>query len=219
MSCKKEFSLQLTHLFIKALFLIFIFNSCTKEEIYHPENPQTIPEQNPSEFEEPYFLSQKNKQEIPSNTELQNVRYVLTMEKHIRGLTMNTFFATYFYPQLRGLTDLPTADTRTGCPSSSLSTDSYGNHILELNYNSCSTISGGTYDGRITVLIKGIIGEDGTEVSITLSDGFTVDGGTLDGSLSMTYDIGTKRYNISDLCLTNTTNGTDVTKVGVTAGD
>ena len=219
MSCRKEHSLQLTHLFIKALFLIIIFSSCAKEEFYLPENPQPIPDKNPIiEVGEPYYFSEKNKQEPPYATELQNVKYVLTMEKHIRHLTLNTMFATYFYPQLRGLTGSPIADTRTGFPCSSLSTDSNGNHTLVLNYNSCTTVSGATYDGVITVFIDGELDVAGTTVTITLSNGFIVDDGSLDGSISMTYESGTERYNIDDLCLSNTVNGTDETKVATSPG-
>ena len=215
MSCKKEFSLQLTHLFIKALFLIFIFNSCSKEEIYHPENPPNLPNQNPTKFDDSYFFSQRTKQDFSLNLELENVKYVLTMEKHIRNLILNTLFASYFYPQLRGLTGTPLADTRAGCPCSSLSPDE---STLTLEYNDCSTLSGANYNGTITVDINGVLDVAGTEVTITLSDGFMVDDGMLDGSLSMTYEDGTDRYNIDDLCLSNTTNGIDITKVGITPG-
>ena len=145
MSCKKEFSLQLTHLILKALFLIFIISSCSKEEVLPSEDPPIIPEQNPIDFDEPYFLLEKNKPVIPLNEELQNVQFVLTVEKHIRDLILNTFYATYFYPQLRGITGDPIADIRTGCPCSSVSTVS-GVSTMTLHYNSCSTVSGATYD-------------------------------------------------------------------------
>ena len=219
MSCKKEFSLQLTHLFIKALFLILIFSSCSKEEIYHPENPPIIPEQNPNTIDEPYFLLEKNKHELPSDSELKNVRYVLTIEKHIRELTLNTFYATYFYPQLRGLSGNSIADIRTGCPCSSVSTVS-GVSTMTLDYSSCATISGATYDGTITVIIDGPLETAGTTVDITLSDNFTIDEGDTDGSISMEYDaVGmANSYQINGLNLTNTTNGIDLTEVQIGSG-
>lgn len=219
MSCKKEIPLQLTHLFFKALLLIFIFSSCSKEEIYQSENPQTIPNQSPTKFAESYFLLEKNKQEPSVNTELQNAKYVLTMEKHIRDLTLNTFYATYLYPQLRGLTGSPIADPRTGCPCSSLSTVG-GINTMTLDYDNCTTLGGATYDGTVTVEITGVLDVDGTIVDIAFSDDFTIDGGDIDGSLSMTYEDNglTNSYAITDLFLSNTANGTDVTEVEIGAG-
>ena len=219
MSCKKEFSLQLTHLFIKALFLIIIFSSCSKEEIYQPENPSTIPEKNPTEIDEPYFLLEKNQTTNSSDLELKNVSTVLTVENHFRELVLNTFYATYFYPHLRDLTGDPTADTRTGCPCSSVSTTGSVS-TMTLDYISCSTISGATYDGTITVTINGTLETAGTTVVIDLSDDFTIDGGDVDGSISMIYDdIGmANNYNITALTISNTSPSGDLTEVNIGGG-
>ena len=216
MSCKRRFNLQLTHLFYFSLFLIF--TSCSKDKNAILEEPPVIPIPETGENFSPYFLLKKNQNALSQVVELRNVRYVLSMEKHIRDLTMNTFFATYFYPQLRGFTNLPIADTRTGCPTSSLSSPSGGPQTLILEYLNCSTFSGTTYDGTITVIIDGVLDNHGTTISINLGDNFMVDDGILDGSLSMIYDSGTDRYNITGLCLSNTANGIDETKVAISPG-
>jgi len=219
MSCKKII-LQLTHLILKALFLILIFSSCSKEEIYKPKNPQIDPEPTPTEFGIPYHFLQKNKQETSSITELRNVQAVLSIEKQIRDLTLNTLYATYFYPQLRGLLGTPTAEIRTGCPCSTLSTSPSGIHTMELDYDACSTLSGSTYDGQITVVISGDLDVNCTTIDITLSDDFTVDVGDLDGSLSMKYEDNgvTNGYNITDLTLSNTTSSGDETTAEIGFG-
>ena len=216
MSCKKNY-LQLTHLFIKALLLIFIFSSCSKEEFYLPENPEPIPDHNPNiKLDKPLFFSSKEKQDASSNLELENVQRVLNIENLIRDLTLNTFYGTYFYPQLRGLIGTSSADVRNDCPESTLGT-SGGVSTLTLVYNNCKTLSGATYDGTITVRIEGDLEVGGTCVKITLGPGFTVDNGTLNGSLSMIYDSGTMGYNISELALTNTSDLGDETSVEIGA--
>ena len=217
MSCRKH-SLQLTHLFIKALFLILFFSSCAKEEFYLPENPKPIPDQTPTiEIGNPLFSLEKNKQEPSVNTELQNVVQVLTMEKLVRDLTLNTIYATYLYPQLRGLMGTSIADTRTGCPSSTLSTSPAGIHTMTLDYDACSTLSNATYDGMITVVITGELDVNCTTVEITLSDDFMVDDGDLDGTISLKYEDNgfTNGYNITDLFLSSTSSFGDVTTVEI----
>ena len=203
MSCKKN-HLQLTHLVIKALFLILIFSSCAKEEFFLPENPTPIPDSNPTaNLDKPYFISQKIEQEVNSNLDLQNVLQVLKMESHIRNLTLNTLYATYFFPQLRGIIGSTSADTRTGCPTSTLTTAPNGVRTMTLDYDNCTTIGGATYDGMITVIITGTLDVNGTTVDLTFSNDFTIDGASIDGLVSMEYEDNgsTFGYNITALSL------------------
>jgi len=121
---------------------------------------------------------------------------------------------------LRGLTGSPIADTRTGCPCSTLSTTSSGVSTMTLHYSSCTTVSGATYDGTITVIINGPLETAGTTVDITLSDDFTIDGGDIDGSISMEYDDNgsANNYQITALSLSNTSSFGDITTVQIGSG-
>lgn len=185
MSCKTNFSLQLTLL---SLFLIFL-TTCKKEEIPLKDYP----------IKEPPIEDVSTTSD--NDLILANTFIVLKSETILRNLILQSIFQLYLYPELSDLQNNQ-ATTRTGCPSSSINS---GNTIVTLTYDNCNTTSNINYSGTVTLTIDGTLGVTGTTIDIELSEDFLINNNEqISGFVKLQYDgIANVKYDVTDLELNN----------------
>ncbi len=204
MSCNKTKFMQLTLLFVLALY------SCKKEnldgfqEITTPTNPTNLPN------EDLKIKTTKILSEVVNESNVPEHQLILEVESVIRNLTFGSLLQTAFYPQVYGLNN-SIATTRTGCPSSSLISDNSNSpaiHTITLDYGTgCTSIGNTDYEGTATITIEGELNTIGTIVSIQLDQDFIINSiNDLDGVISLEFDHinGLDTYKIIGLDLQNT---------------
>ncbi len=199
MSCSKINFLQLT------LFLALALLSCQKENpVEFKEDSISPPEEIP--------ISEINIQTTKNLTavSISNQEIVINAEEAIREIVFKSLVQTIFYPQIYGFTG-SSASTRTGCPNSTLTTESGPSgsiYTLILDYGiGCTSGGNAEYEGIITLVINGEINSNETEVNLQLSDDFKINSNNdIDGSMSFSYnDEGFEQmYLIDDISLQNT---------------
>ncbi|MFK7772797.1 MAG: hypothetical protein AB8F94_11680 [Saprospiraceae bacterium] len=196
--------MQLTLLFVLALC------SCKKEnlndfqETTTPTNPTDLPN------EDLKIKTTKILTEVVNENNIPDHQLILEVESVIRNLTFGSLLQTAFYPQVYGLNN-SIATTRTGCPSSSLSSNNSGStaiHTITLDYGTgCTSIGNTAYAGTASIIIEGELNTIGAIVSIQLNEDFIINSvNDLEGIISLEFDHvnGIDTYKVIDLDLQNT---------------
>ncbi len=199
MSCSKIKFLQLTLLLVLALL------SCKKEKpLEFIEDSTSPPEEIP--ISEIIIQTTKNLTAVS----ISNQEIVMNAEEAIREIVFKSLVQTIFYPQIYDLTG-SSATARTGCPNSTLTTESGTSgsiYTLILDYGTgCTSGGNAEYEGMITLVINGELNSNETEIDLQLSDDFKINSNNdIDGSMSFSYnDNGSEQmYLIDDISLQNT---------------
>jgi hypothetical protein len=213
MSCNKIKFMQLTLLFVLALY------SCKKENLKDFQET-TTPTNLPNE--DLKIQTTKILTDVVSVANIPEYQLILDVESIIRNLTFGSLLQTAFYPQIYGLNN-SIATTRTGCPSSYLTTDNSNSpvvHTITLDYGTgCTSVGNTAYKGIATMIIEGELNTIGTTVSIQLSQDFIINSiNDLDGVISLEFDQvnGSDTYKIIGLNLQNTDiQNSNITKISL----
>lgn len=203
MSCSKTKFMQLT------LFIVLALFSCKKENLNDfQENTTSTPTDLPSQ--NPQIQTTKILTEIVNQNTTPEHQLIIEVESVLRNLTFGSLLQTAFYPQVYGLNN-SIATTRTGCPSSSLSSDNSSSpavHDITLDYGAgCTSVGNAVYEGTVNIIIQGDLNTIGTTVSIQLNNNFILNSNNdLDGFITLEFDNinGTDIYKIIDINIQNT---------------